>query len=102
MSIWDYPYVRWHIIFVFIPSILIWLCYWRYLVQYKQTIVWITILAFLWGLVFDLVASSYLRLWFFNNNLNIYFFGLPLEEFLFLIFVPQELVSILLIIRKYV
>lgn len=96
----QYPYVRWHIVFVLIPSIVLWVLYWPFLIRYKKTIVWITCLSFLWGFMFDLVASPLTGLWFFSHNLNIYFFGLPLEEYLFLLFVPQELVAILLLLRK--
>lgn len=102
MNFWNFPYIRWHIIFVIIPSSIIWLLHWRYLIKYKQTLFWIATLSFLWGLIFDLVASPLLRLWFFDNNLRIYFLGLPLEEYLFLLFVPQELTIILLLMRRRV
>lgn len=98
----NYPYLLWHSIFVFMPSIVIWILQWRYLIKYKHTIIWISVLSFLWGIVFDWVASPMLGLWFFNHNLNIYFLGLPLEEYLFLLFVPQELAIILLLIRKVI
>ena len=100
MEFWNFPYIRWHIIFVILPSIIIWTLYWRYLIKYKQTIIWIAVLSFIWGIIFDWVASPILKLWFFDNNLGVYFLGLPIEEYLFLIFVPQELTAILLLIRK--
>jgi len=100
MNLIDYPYLKWHIIFVLIPSIVIWMWYWKYLIKYKKTLLWITGLSIIWGFIFDLVASPILKLWFFNNSLNIYFAGLPLEEYMFLFFVPQELAIIFLLLRR--
>lgn len=77
-----------------------WVFNWRYLIKYKKTLVLITIASFVWGLIFDIVASSVLQLWFYNDNLNIYFLGLPLEEYIFLIFVPPGLVSLFLLVRR--
>ena len=95
-----HPYLLWHLIFVFGVSLVVWSSSWRYLLQYKKTILYIAVLSFLWGLIFNLVASAVLKLWFYNNTLGIFFFGLPLEEYLFLLLVPQELVCILLLIRR--
>lgn len=100
MNIWDHPYLRWHILFVIIPSLVIWIINWRFLIKYKQTFLWITVFSFIWGFIFDLVASPILNLWFFDNSLYIYYLGLPLEEYLFLLFVPQGLTAIMLLIRK--
>lgn len=96
------PYMRWNIIFVFVPSIIIWFFYWKYLLKYKKTILYVTVGSFVWGLLFDLVASPILNVWHFNSmqNLGISFLGLPLEEYLFILIVPQELTAIVLILRK--
>jgi hypothetical protein len=100
MDLLTLPYIRWLIIFVIIPSATIWLFYWRYLINYKKTIICITLLSFCWGLGFDLVASPVIHVWDFNNNLGVTFLELPLEEYIFLLLVPQELAVILLLLRK--
>jgi len=101
MNIWNnLPYLRWHLIFVITPSIILWALYWRYLVKYKKTILAITVLSFVWGLLFNLVASTALHLWFYRNTMGIFFLGLPFEEYVFLLFVPQELCVILLLCYK--
>lgn len=98
MNIWEnLPYLRWHIVFVIIPSIILWAVYWRYLIKYKKTILAITLLSFFWGSIFNLVASTVLHVWFYRNTLGIFIFGLPLEEYMFLLLVPQELSAILLL-----
>jgi hypothetical protein len=96
----NYPYLRWHIIFVFLPSILLWAFNWRYLIRYRRTIIAISSASLLWGWVFDFIASPVLKLWFYNHNFNQYFLGLPLEEYLFLLFVPQGLAVTFILIRK--
>jgi len=97
----DYPYLRWHIIFVIVPSLIIWLWQGHYLKRYKRTFLIICLASLVWGFIFDLVASSVLKLWFFNDNFNVYLFGLPLEEYMFLLFVPQLMASIFLLIKKH-
>lgn len=96
----DYPYFRWHLFFVIVPSLALWLWRWRYLLKYKKTIAIIAAGALVWGFVFDIVASPVLGLWFFSHNSNIYWLGLPLEEYLFLLFVPQLMAVIFLLLRK--
>ena len=96
----QYPYLFWLSIFVFLPSILIWAIYWNFLKKYFRLFVFITIFAFVWGIFFDIVGSSLWHIWFYTHNLNLYFLGLPLEEYLILLFLPQELAAILLLIRK--
>lgn len=96
------PYLRWEIIFVFVPSLIIWAFFGSYLIKYKKIILKIAVASFVWGLVFDLVASPTLGVWHFHptENLRITFLGLPIEEYVFLTFVPQELTSILLLVKK--
>lgn len=49
----------------------------------------------------DMTASVWLRIWHFNNikSLGISFLGLPVGEYFFLLFVPQELIGIFLVMR---
>ena len=95
-----FPYIRWHIFVVLIPSIILWILYGKYFWKHKSIFLIITILSFIWGYKFDQTASVQKHLWFFDHNLGIYFYSLPLEEYLFLIFVPQEVVAIHLIIWR--
>jgi|SRR3990172_10673691 len=94
------PYLFWLIVFVLIPSVLVWAFYWRYLKSYIKIFVVITICAIVWGLGFDLVGSTTWRIWSYSNTLNIYFLGLPIEEYLTLLFLPQQITAILLLLRR--
>ncbi|MFA5991274.1 MAG: hypothetical protein WC794_03450 [Candidatus Doudnabacteria bacterium] len=97
----EYPYLTWLIIFVFIPSILVWMIWWRYLIGYKKTLFFVTTLAVVWGLVLNLSCSTWLGIWYYQNHLGITWFGLPLEEYLMMIFLPQQVVAWFLLIKKY-
>lgn len=94
-----YPYLCWLIIFVLIPSIILWVIFWKFLKQYLHLILFITLCSFIWGFLFD-TAGINLRVWFYLNDLNIYFINIPLEEYINLLLLPQGLTIILLLIRR--
>ena len=94
------PYLSWILIFILFPSLVLWAFFRNYLRQFFRLFLFFTIFAFIWGLFLDILGSSIWRIWFYENNLGIYFLRLPLEEYLTLLFLPQELVIMLLLIRK--
>jgi hypothetical protein len=94
------PYLSWLTTFVFIPSAIVWLIFWKYLIKFKKTFIFVTAFSLLWGLLFDIVGSSHWHIWYYTHNLNIYLLGLPLEEYLILLFLPQQITAIFLLIRK--
>lgn len=100
--IWNFPYIRWHICFILLPSIVIWLFYWRYLIRYKKTILFITLIGFPGALFAEILGSTILRIWYYNpaQHLGPFILGLPLGEYIFMLFFPQFFVSLLLIVRK--
>ncbi len=97
----NYPYLYVLIIFVFIPSIVIWLIHGRYLFRYPKTFLYNTAFGIIWGLIFDIVASPLMGVWGYDYTLfTAKPLGLPFEEYLFLLFVPQLLTSLLLLLRR--
>lgn len=95
------PYMRWHIVFTFTPLIIMWIFYGKYLIKYKKTILFVMAGSFSWGLLFNLVASTWLHIWnYYPPTLGIWFLGLPIEEFIFISVVPIEVASFMLILRK--
>ncbi len=96
----NYPYLAWLTIFVFIPSVILWIFNFQYLKKYWKLIIFITIGAFLWGFFFDIVGSVFWHIWYYKNTLGYSLFGLPLEEYLILFTFPQEVVIILLLLRR--
>ncbi len=97
----EYPYLTWHLIFVLLPSIYLWIKHWRYYIKFSKTFIYITILSVIWGALFDTVA---LRddMWFFNQekSLGILFWDIPLEEWFFFFFVPQFIIAFVLLYKK--
>jgi len=57
-------------------------------------------MSLIWGLLFDLVGSVSLKIWFYQNTVGVYFLHLPLEEYLTLLLCPQEITVLLLLVRK--
>lgn len=96
----QYPYIAWLTIFVFIPSILLWVFNFNYLKKYFKVFVVVIIGSFIWGFCFDIVGSVLWHTWTYYNTLGPWFLGLPLEEYLILLTLPQELTVILLLLRK--
>ena len=103
LHVLSFPYVRWHIIFIILPSIVFWLWQGKYLLRYKKTYLYATILALLYGIPADIFASPILKLWYFQSQYHLgnFYFNLPLGEYVFILLAPQLLVSILLVVRKY-
>lgn len=96
-----HPYLLWLIIFVFIPSILVWTIWWKYLIGYKKTFFFVTTLAVVWGLALNIICSTWLGIWYYQNHFGVTWLGLPLEEYLMMIFLPQQAVAWFLLIKKY-
>ena len=94
--------MRWHILFTLIPSILLWTFFGKYLLRYKKTILFITLGSFLWAIPVDVLATPILKIYFFNptKDLGIHWLGLPLEEYLFILLIPQVITAIALLIRR--
>lgn len=97
---WSLPYLRWHIIFTFIPLILLWIVFRKELWQYKKTIFLATMLSFLWGYPFEFVAKDWLKVWYFTPHSLGQFMGLPIEEYFWLLGVQQEVAIVLLLKRN--
>ncbi len=100
---WNIPYLRWHLFFTLIPTIIIWTFSWKYLLRYKKTLLVIAILGFAMGFVGDTIAATVLKIWYWNSSLNlgISFFHIPIGEYTFFLLIPQELACILLLLRKH-
>jgi hypothetical protein len=58
-------------------------------------------MAVIWGTILNVSCSSWLGIWYYQNDLGARFLGLPLEEYLMMFFLPQQVVSWFLLIKKY-
>jgi lycopene cyclase domain-containing protein len=100
--LWNLPYMRWHLIFTVIPSIVLWTGWHSYLSKYWRVFIFVTLCCFLWGLPLDLLSVPISHIYGFHptQNLGSNFLGLPLEEYFFLLLIPQEATAVILILRK--
>lgn len=102
LYLWSFPYLRWLLFFALLPSIFLWGLQGKYLILYKKTILIIFLLSFFSGIATEIIAVDILHLWYYSPLFHhgFFFLGLPLEEYLFLIFFPQMLTCVLLLVRK--
>lgn len=92
-----YRYFSWLCIFVFIPTTLLWSLYYKRLTRYAKLYVVLSICAVVWAISLDLVSSDWLGIWLFQSHYLFTIVHIPFEEFLFILLLPQELISILLL-----
>jgi hypothetical protein len=102
VHLWQFPYVRWHFFFTFLPSLVVWSIWGQYLLKYKKTLLYVTVLALLYGIPADIFASPVLNIWVFGSHPHVgpFIAGLPLGEYIFILFTPQLIVSVLLLVRR--
>src|SRR3989304_9765903 len=82
-------YFTWLIVFVFLPTLVLLLRFWRIYQHYPRTLLALVVFCFLIGFPWDLLAVK-MGVWSFGREqvAGLWFGDLPLEEILFLVFVP--------------
>lgn len=88
-------------IFVWLPTLLIWVFNFRFLWRYKKTLIYVMFFATMISTLWDIHAIQN-NIWFFprGGHLGIYIYTIPIEEFLFMATVTL-MVSSITIIAKY-
>lgn len=96
-----FEYLIWLSIFVWIPTLLLWTTNFNILRRYKKTLILCIFAALVFSIPWDYWATG-TKIWIFpkETNLGILFGGLPLEEYLFIIFVTLEISTITLIVKN--
>jgi len=81
-------YLIWLFIFVVTPISVLYLSFRKVLKPYKKVFIYVAILSVVFATFWDIIAT-WLTVWYFppEKNLGLIIFNLPLEEFLFMIFV---------------
>ena len=94
-------YLVWLFLFVWSPLILMWVLNWRYLLQYKHTVLCCIGWALLFSIPWDVWAVR-TQIWLFPSDTNVGFWiaGLPLEEYLFMIFVTMMISTVTLLLKR--
>lgn len=95
-----FHYLLWFGIFVALPIALLWLYDYAYLKNYYKIFRTCIICALLFSVPWDALAV-HAHIWNFpkQNVLGIWIFNLPIEEFLFIIFVTVFYATVTLVVR---
>mgnify|MGYP001580350402 CR=1 FL=1 len=93
-------YLMWLTILVCFPLSVLWLTHLKSLMKYKRTISLCVFSGLLFGIPWDYWAIQ-TRIWEFprENIVGIWIAGIPLEEYLFLVFVTMLISTITLILK---
>jgi lycopene cyclase domain-containing protein len=96
-----FDYLKWFLFFAWIPTVIIWLCFWKILVKYKKVFVFCIIGSVIFGFPWDYWAT-HSWLWNFSpdHTLGINFLGLPIEEYIFFVSETILYVSLALVLRN--
>ncbi|MBI2547487.1 MAG: lycopene cyclase domain-containing protein [Candidatus Aenigmarchaeota archaeon] len=93
----------WLSLFVWLTTLVLWTFNFNVLKHYKKTLLLCIFFALVFSIPWDYLALK-TGMWNFpkENNIGILLAGLPLEEFLFIIFVTLEVSTITLVLKKRV
>jgi lycopene cyclase domain-containing protein len=98
-----YEYLLWLLIFVFSPLVILWIIRFKDLRQYKIIFFLAPIGSIIFSFPWDYVAIKE-RIWYFTEPhiVGIWLLGLPIEEWLFIIFVTLLFsTATILLYKKY-
>ncbi len=95
-------YIYWLLIFVWLPLVILWLFNWKYLLQYKKIFLYCTIWALIFSVPWDIWATQS-QIWKFpaGSHIGLTIGSLPIEEYLFIIFVTIFISTLVLVLRKH-
>jgi lycopene cyclase domain-containing protein len=99
----DFNYLIWLSLFVFVPTVALWLKFHQLLRNYPRTLLLVVVGATVVSVPWDLVAVQ-TRVWRFPKGCCIgpRVLSLPIEEYLFIIFVSVYIATATLVLRHYV
>ncbi len=94
-------YLYWLAVFVWLPLLALWILNWEYLWRYKRTLLYCVGWALVFSIPWDLWAV-HTQIWLFpkDTNLGIWIAGLPVEEYLYMIFVTLLISTLVLVLKK--
>ncbi len=77
-------YIKWFLEFAWLPTLIVWVLFWRILVPYKKVFLYCLIGSLIFGTIWDYWATHY-WLWHFSkaHTLGLNFLGIPVDEYIF-------------------
>ena len=82
-----------------IPFIILWLSSFKLLLKFKKILIFVVIGSLIFGGTWDFFGVKY-NVWSFHNIIGLWFFGLPIEEWCFIIIISLSVSSLTLILIK--
>ncbi len=98
-----YEYPLWLLISVISPLVLLWIFRFNLLIKYKEALILAPIGSLIFSVLWDYIAIKE-KIWYFTEShiFGIWFLGLPVEEWIFIIFVTLLFSSITVLLwEKY-
>ena len=95
-------YAKWLSLLVGLPLVVLWITHWKVLNQYRRTVGLCILSSLVFVIPWDYLAIQ-TRIWEFprENIVGIWIAGIPLEEYLFLVFVTTLISTITLILKHW-
>lgn len=83
-----FEYLIWLFVFVVVPILVLYFSFRQNLKPYKKIFIYVAILSVIFATFWDIIAV-WLKVWYFppEKNLGVIVLNIPLEEFLFMMFV---------------
>lgn len=96
-----FTYLSWLAIFIWSPTLILWLTNFDVLKRYKKTLGFCVFWALVFSIPWDIVAVR-TTLWSFprEKSVGLWFADLPLEEHFFIIFVTFMIASLTLVLKS--
>jgi lycopene cyclase domain-containing protein len=95
-----YTYIEWQLLLAGLPTLILWLFYWRLLSNYTKVFIYCIVGSVVFATPWDYWAT-HSWLWHFSSALTVNkrFLGLPLEEYMFFVVFTLMYASIALVLR---
>lgn len=95
-------YIKWLIIFLSSPLLLLWIINFKLLWRYKRTIAFCICWALIFSIPWDYWAIQ-TKIWLFpqDTNIGLLLGGIPLEEFIFYVLATVFVSSITILVKQY-
>lgn len=95
-----YSYLLWLLLFVWLPTLLIWVGNFHLFWKYKHTILCTVVLTLLFSIPWDIYAIKS-GIWYFPKPsvVGIFFLSIPLEEYLFMATVALLISSVTILVK---
>jgi lycopene cyclase domain-containing protein len=96
-----FEFIVWLSVFIWIPTVILWIKYHKILMKYKNTLMFVVLGSIPFGIIWEHIAIKD-NIWFYpgNNILNKWIWGVPVEEWLFILSFPWMVFTLSILLNK--